>query len=274
MLFLQSNFDLLAQLQVLVNSFFAKLPNFLGAIILFIVGWLVAKLIASLTRKFFRKLKVDVLAEKLNEIEIVEKANIKIVPSKILSKVIYYVVFLIFIIAGTDVLGMPEVSNLVSNVINYIPTLISALLFLVIGLLLCDFLRKAILTTCKSLGIPSASMISSFVFYFLLINVILVTLQQAGIDTEFIAANISIILGGVVLAFGLGYGLASRSIFSNMLASFYDKDKFKVGDTITYSGRTGSVVDITRSSIILKTEKGKLIVPLHKISQEEIELHD
>lgn len=274
MIFLQANFDLLAQLQVLANSFFSKLPNFLGAIVLFIVGWLIAKLVASIVRKFLRRIKIDALGEKLNEIELVEKSNVRIVPSKILSKIVYYVVFLIFIIAGTDVLGMPEVSNLVSSVINYIPTLISALLFLIIGLLVCDFLRKTILTTCKSLGIPSAGMISSFIFYFLLINVVLVALGQAGIDTDFIASNISIILGGVVLAFGLGYGLASRSIFSNMLASFYDKDKFKVGDKITYAGRTGSVIDITRSSIILRTETGKLIVPLHKISQEDIELHD
>ncbi len=274
MIFLQANFDLLSQLQVLANSFFEKLPSFLGAIVLFIVGWIIAKIVARLVRKFLQRLKLDQLAEKLNEIEIIEKANIRIVPSRILSKIIYYVVFLIFIIAGTDVLGMSEVSNLVSNVINYIPTLISALLLLVLGLLLCDFLRKTILTTCKSLGIPSAKMISSFVFYFLFINVILVVLKQAGIDTAFIASNISIILGGVVLAFGLGYGLASRSIFENMLTSFYDKDKFQVGDTITYAGKTGSVVEITRSSIILKTETGKLIVPLHKISQEEIELHD
>ncbi|MBX2816958.1 MAG: mechanosensitive ion channel [Saprospiraceae bacterium] len=274
MIALQIKLDLLEQLQVLLQSFFSKVPNLLGALLLFIIGWIIAKLIARIVARFFRSIKIDRLADRLNEIDLIEKSRVSIVPSKILSKIIYYMVFLIFIIAGTDVLGMPELSSLVSDIINYIPVAITAMVLLVIGLLLADLIRKAVLTTCQSLGIPSAKMISSFVFYFILINVVLVSLNQAGIDTDFLASNISIVLGGVVLAFGLGYGLASKNIFSNMLSSFYDKDRLKVGETITMGSRTGKIIDVDKSSVTLKTEKGRLVIPLHKISEQEVEIHE
>ncbi len=274
MIQLQSTFDLLEQLKTVTTAFMSKVPSLLGALLVLIIGYILAKLIGRIVRKFLERINVDRFAERLNEIDFVEKSNISIVPSRIFGKVLYYVILLIFIIAATDVLGMAEVSSLVSQIINYIPVLITAVLLLAIGILFADFLRKLVLTTCESLGIPSAKLISAFIFYFLLINVFISALAQAGIDTEFIASNISIVLGGAVLAFGIGYGLASKDIFSNFLTSFYSKEKFKIGDTITISNTTGQIIALDKATVTLQTSEGKLILPLHKFSREHVLIHD
>ena len=203
------------------------------------------------------RIKIDRFANQLNDIELVAKTRWEIKPSQILSKLLYYLLLLIFVIAATDVLGMPAISNLISDILNYIPLLFTAVLVLAIGVIFSDFIRKLVLTTCESLGIPSAKVISSFVFYFLLINVLISALSQAQIDTEFIASNISIILGGAVLAFGLGYGLASRDLFANFLTSFYSKGKISPGDVITVEGIRGEVVDMDKTSVIIQTGEGK-----------------
>jgi len=141
-------------------------PNIIFALIIAIIGWILAKVIARIVRKVLEALQVDRLADKLNEIDIVSKANFTILPSQVLSKLVYYLILLVSFIAATDYLGIEAVSNLMSDLINYIPSLLSAVVFFIIGLLVADFIRGIVLTTCQSLSIPSAKVISSIVFYF------------------------------------------------------------------------------------------------------------
>ena len=254
----------------LLSKFASAIPKFIGALVVFIIGWIIAKSVAKLISKLLKKIGIDKLAERLNDIDIVHKANMKIVPSAILSKVVYYILLLIFIIAATDVLGMPAVSQLMSDILNYIPSLISAMIVFILGILVADFLKGIVKTACESLNIPATGLIANVVFYFVLLNVLMITLTQAGIDTEFIQDNLSIILAGGVAAFAIGYGLASKNIVANFLASFYNKDKVKVGDTIVIDGLEGTVIDIYNTCLTLQSGKNKIIVPLSKLSSNSV----
>ena len=95
-------------------------------------------------------------------------------------------------------------------------------------------------------------------------------MTQAKINTEFISSNISIILGGIVLAFAIGYGLASKDIAGNLISSFYWKDKFEVGDEIEVEGLSGEITAIEKSHLVLKTDNGEAIVPMNKVSKNTI----
>jgi len=221
-----------------------------------------------------RTLKIDQLGEKLNDIDLIAKSNIEIKPSEILSKAIYYVLMLIIVLVATDFLGMAAVSNLVTDLLNYIPQLFVALIVFVVGSLIADFLKNIVKTACESLNIPAANLISNFVFYFLLINVIMVTLKQANIYTEFIRNNISIILAGVVFAFAIGYGFASKSLLANMLASFYNKEKVQVGNVIDIEGVKGTIIEIDNNSLTIQGDGRRTVVPLHKLTTEKYDIID
>ena len=177
-------------------------------------------------------------------------------------------------VAATEALQMPALSNMVSDLITFIPNLIVALVWIVIGLLIAEALRKIVQTACDSLGIPSGRLLASFIFYFMVINVIISALSQAKINTEFLSQNISLVIGGAVLAFAIGYGLASKDNVSNFLASFYSKGKFNIGDNITIAGNTGEIIEMDKSSLIMRTQNGKMIIPLSKLSQENVEIHN
>ncbi|MBT8189270.1 MAG: mechanosensitive ion channel [Saprospiraceae bacterium] len=262
-------------LQELISKFVSGVPNFVMAVILAIVGIIISKIVAKIVRKFLEKIGIDKLGDKLNEIDIVDKSNIKIKISTILSKVIYYFMVLFFLVAASDILNMPAVSDLVLGIFNLIPSLIVAGIILILGTLLADAIRGICQTGLQSLGIPSARLIASFVFYFLFINIVISALTQAKINTEFLSQNISLIIGGIVLAFAIGYGLASKTTMANFLASYYSKDKFEVGDTITIDGETGKIVELGKSSLIMISENGnKIIFPLNHISNSKIEIHN
>ena len=257
----------------LLRQFVAILPSLTGAIVIFLIGWLIAKSMSRLTKKLLSRSGVDALADRLNRIEIVEKAKIRIVPSVLLAKILYYILMLVIALAATDVLGIEAVSNLMADIINYVPNLLTAFLLLFVGLLFADFIKGIVLSATKSLGIPSAGIIANFVFYFILISVAMSALGQAGIDTEFLRANLTILIAGGVLAFAIGYGLASREMMANFIASFYSKNKVKIGDTVKIGDMTGIIIAMDHSSLTLEAEENRtIILPLSKLTTENVEV--
>ncbi|MEE9439910.1 MAG: mechanosensitive ion channel domain-containing protein [Saprospiraceae bacterium] len=258
----------------MAHQVMSTVPNVVMALSIFIIGYIVSKLVSNTVKKVTQKVGIDKIGEQLNEIDVVQKANMQIKISSLLSKVIYYFMMLFFAVAATSVLGIPEISNLVSDIFKFIPNLIVALIILIIGTLLADLLRKAILTALKSLGIPSAGLIASFLFYFLFINIVISALTQAKINTEFLSQNISIIIGGVVAAFAIGYGLASKDVMSNMVASFYSKNRFNIGDKISIDGETGIVSNVDKSTLTIKTATGKIVFPISQTINQKVEIHD
>lgn len=258
----------------LLSDFLSVIPGLFGAIVLIIVGLIIAKILRKSVRTVLEKIQIDKLSEQLNEIEIVHKANFEIKISSILSSVLYYFVLILFLVAATDVLGMAAISDLVKNIFEFIPNLVVAMIILVLGILMADMIKNLVTTACESLGIPSGKLIGNLLFYFLFINIVILALTQAGIETNFLSRNLSIMIAGIVFAFALGYGLASKGIMSNFLASYYSSNLINEGDKITIDGVTGTIEEMNKSTITLATPTSKIVFPLSKITTEKIEIHN
>ena len=258
----------------LVGNMFRKIaefaPSILSALIILIIGWILAKLVRKGLTKILNRIGVDKLSDYINSMELFGESSFKISLTSIIATFVYYAFLLIVWVAAADVLGVQAITDLLNDIIGYVPNLLVAFIYLLIGVFLADMARKFVLTTLQSLGIPSANIIAGFVFYFLIVNILLGALTQAKISTEFIASNISIILGGVVLAFAIGYGLASKDIASNLISSFYWKDKFQVGDEIEVDGIVGTVIAIENSHLLLQTNNGEALVPMNKVSKNSV----
>ena len=260
-------------LEQLISQIVAFTPKFMGALVILIFGIIIAKIVAGFIRKVLTKIKIDRFGEKLNEIEFIRKSNFNIKLSVIFSKFIYYFLFVFFLVAAADVLAMPAISDLVLGLFNLIPKLIVAFVFLIFGTLLAELIRSLMEATLMSLGISSAKIISNFIFYFLFINVVILAIAQAEINTEFLEQNISIIIGGGVLAFAIGYGLASKDVVANFLSSLYTKDKVKIGDIIEIDGDKGQVTELDKTSVTISTSEKKVIYPLKYLLNEKVSIY-
>jgi hypothetical protein len=272
MIYLQE-INALRIVEELLINFAEAVPRFLGAILILLLGWLISRLISRLLRSFLQKVGVDKLADRIHSIELIHNSKVRIVPSVWITKVVYYFLIFITVAAATDVLDMPAISLLMNDFLNYLPYLISALAVLVVGIVLADFVRNLVLGTCRSLGIPAANFIAGFVFYFLVINVVMITLDQAEIQTEFIQDNLSILFGGIVFAFALGYGLASRPFVASLLAGFYFRHRINPGDLVRIKDVKGEVIAKDARTITLKTESGEVVFPLNRLTSEPYEIH-
>ncbi|MCP4443653.1 MAG: mechanosensitive ion channel [Aureispira sp.] len=257
----------------LFQQFKDTFPRLLGALALIILGWVLAKLLSGVVKRLLVSVKADRLTSKLNEIDIIERANLNIKASTFLSKTIYYALLLIFIIAASDFLGFEVVSQQISDILNYIPRFIAASIVFVVGIIVANFVRNAISTTFRSLNIPSGKLISGFVFYFLLVTISITALEQGGMDTDFLTENIQIVLGGIVVAFAVGFGFSSRTVLKNILAANYTKRKFEVGDLIKIGDYKGKIYQIDSTSVVLiLSDEHKVVIPQHDIINNRIEI--
>ena len=265
--------DIQAIMTKMLEDMFSMIPNIFVAILIFVVGYIISKIVTKGIEKALVKVKVDQLGDKLNEIDMVSKANANIKLSKIFSKAIYYFLLLFFMVAAAEALDMPAVSDVFKGIFDFFPKAITALLIIILGLLFAEFMRKILETAMKSLGISSAVLISNFIFYFLFVNIFILALSQAEINTDFLSQNLSLIIGGVVAAFAIAYGLASRDVVANYVASFYAVKNVEIGDRITIEDVTGVVTDIDKSSVVVQTDNSKVLIPLSKFMNRNVEIH-
>ncbi len=253
------------------TSFAEALPKLIGGIILIIIGWILASLLARLIRKLLETLRVDELGEKLKEVPIFAGLDFKI--SQLTSKLVYWMVFFIALIMATETMGMTTMSQSISSFMAYIPKVLSAAIFFFIGTFFANVIRNFIVSATTSMNIPAGRIIGSFVFYFLVLMFGITALNQAGMETTIITENIKIILGAFMLAIGLGYGLSSKDLMGNMLASFYTNRKFTEGQRIKYLKTEGEILSLdNNSAVILKDNGNKVVIPLSRLMQEEVEI--
>lgn len=202
--------DIQQVLSEMLLSMVGILPKLILVFIILLAGIIIANMLSKLIKKALDRFDVDKYTDKLNEIDFFYKNNIHVRLSNIAAKIVKYIILLVFIMTAVGVLDMPVLAQLIQDIIKWIPNLIAAFIILIGGLLIGISLQNVVTSTCKSLGIPSASMIGSFILYFVFLNVLIVALSQAQINTTFFAQNISIIIAGIVLAFSIGYGFASK----------------------------------------------------------------
>lgn len=251
------------------------IPALIKGVVILIVGLILAKILYRLILRFLGAIGVDKLADRLMSIEMFEKANFDLVPSRIVASSVYYFIIIIFSMAAVEAMGLKIISDLLKDLIEYIPNGVTAFIVLIVGIFIADAVKKVIASACRTLGISSGNLIANVVFYFIMLNIVLIALRQAKLQTKFMEDNMSILLAGVAGAFAIGYGLASRHIMSSLLASFYNRDKFHIGDEISIDGMRGEVVTINNNTVILRSlsEDSEFVIPYSKVATEGVEIH-
>jgi small-conductance mechanosensitive channel len=253
-----------------LNFFVNLFPRMVLASILVLIGVLIGKIMARLVSALFDKIGVDHFLGRMGNMEGFNKTPMRFRLGKMIAKFVYYFFFLIFVLFAVDILEIQTLSEIITLVFSYLPRLVSAIFVFLLGIFLADLLRGFVRTACYSMDIPAARFISNLVFYFIFVNIALIALEQSGIETGFIQINLSIILAGIMLAFAIGYGLASKPILSNILSGYYNRNKIQVGDTIKMEEIEGIVVAIDSVSFTVKTDEQTWVtVPLHKLTTEK-----
>jgi hypothetical protein len=248
--------------------------NIAIAVLVLVLGWLIAKIITKITKKALKLANVSKLDEKINEIEIVEGKQLDFDTIKIITKFVKLIIYIMIIIVISDVLGLQILSEKISEFLSYLPKLLVALVIFMIGLLFANFVKKGLKSLFESMDLSGGKMLSQLVFFLLLIFVSITALNQAGVDTAIITSNFTMILGSFLLAFSLAFGLGAREVVGDLLKTFYTRKTFEVGKKIEFEGTVYEIDAINSISVALKNAEVKLIVPVKDIVEKHIKVVD
>lgn len=258
--------------QTLINQFVDFVPKLIGAIVVLGIGILVAKTVSAIVSRVLTKVGFDKIGARLNEIDFIRQLQTEIKLSNIIAQVLYYFILLVFITAATETLGVAAITGMVLSLVNFIPKVVAAAIMLQVGILVADALKKAVITLCQTFKVASGKLLGSIVFFFFLIITIISALGQTGINTELLESSFNLLIGGIIFAFAVGYGIASRDVMANILSSFYSKDRYKVGQVIQIDEVKGAIVSIDNTSMTLQTGETTTVFPLQTLQSRKVEV--
>src|SRR5215208_5825236 len=114
-------------LQDALSAFFSYLPQIVAAIVILILGYVVARVLRALTRRVLRGAGFDRWMERGGIKQFFDRAETRETPTSILSKLVFWFVLIIAITTAADALGIPQVSTVLGQLVAYIPNIIAAI---------------------------------------------------------------------------------------------------------------------------------------------------
>jgi len=259
---------------IMWHKIFEALPGILIALLIMVIGVLVARSLSYLAYKAVQLSRFEKFTSKALGRDVSQKTETGWTMALLVKKAMYWAVILLFAVFASETLGWEVVTQEISNLIAYLPRLFSALIIFIIGLYMASFVRKAINTGITSIGVQASGLISTIAYYVIMILVSITSLNQAGIDTGAITSNFVIIIGSVFLAFALAFGLGAKDVLGNILAGLYTKRNFHVGQKIRIENMEGTIERMDSVNFMLRTEKGKISIPIKKLMEEKVEIMD
>lgn len=250
-----------AAFQQVVGTLVSYLPNLVGAVAILIVGWLISKLLQRVAHRIMRLARLDALLAKSNLEDALHKAGVETTTAEVIGKLVYWIVFVVFLIAAANTLGLQVVSRALTDLVGYIPNVIAAVLILVFGAYIARLVRDAVTAGMLKANLAFGQTVGIVAQVALLVFVVLVALGQLGINVAILMSNATILVAGVMLALALAFGLGMRDIVGNLVAAYYVRQLVKVGDTLQVAGHIGQVSALRHISVVLKTTDGYALVP-------------
>jgi hypothetical protein len=205
-------------------------PKILEVLLIILLGFIFAWVLKLLLRKFFKWIKFDDLCDRLGLSTVLARANVRRSPSDIIRLILYWVVIFGVIILSLSTLNVRVVDELTSSLLLYLPRFFVAVLVFIFGYFLAKFVARAILIALVNAQVKSAKPISLAVHILILILFLTMSVEQLGIAKGVVFVTYAILLGGVVLALALAFGLGGKDMAKDFLekkAKTTDKSKKK-----------------------------------------------
>ena len=201
------------------------LPKLLALVSFIVLGIVIGYLVKALLQRLLKAVRIDVLSERWGIQPTLAKAGFKQPLSQIVGRLAFWIVFVIFLYMGVDALDLPATTWIMGQLLGFLPSVMSAGLVLLVGILLANFFAEAALIATVNAQVQEARVISNLVRWGILLFTSAMVLTQLGIAKEIVIVAFSIVFGGVVLALAIAVGLGGRNIARDALERRWRKTK-------------------------------------------------
>jgi hypothetical protein len=199
----------------------AFLPRLALAAVVLIAGWLAAKVARFAIERGLRAINFNVLAERAGMDGFLQQGGIRTDTVGIFGLIAYWVVILAALIIAFNSLGLTYITDLLRQVVLFVPHVIVALLVLAFGAYFARFIGTTVTTYCRNVGIQDADVLGKIAQYAIIAFVVLIAFDQMSVGGQIVRESFLIILAGVVFGLALAFGLGGRRWAAAMLERWW-----------------------------------------------------
>jgi hypothetical protein len=192
-------------------EFIGFIPSLLGALIIFIVGWIIASIVGKAITQLIAVLKVDKLFESAGANSFMNRAGLKLNVSGFIGGFVKWFIIVVFLMASLQIIGLTQVNDFLSEaVLYYLPKVIIASLVLIIATVLSDAMKNLVRASAQAANIRSANMLGSITSYSIWIFAFVIALSELGIASAFMQILFTGLIAALAVALGLAFGLGGK----------------------------------------------------------------
>lgn len=195
----------------------AYLPNLLGAIVVFLIGVIVALVLRSVVVKIIVLLRIDELAQRLEITAQFERVGLRLHIGALFGWIVKWFFMIVALIAATDILGWDQVTDYLGQIVLFVPNVIVAVIILLAGILLGNFVQNVVKTAVEAAQLASAEFLSGIAKWAILIFTFMAALVQLQIAPELIRVLFTGLVAMLALAGGLAFGLGGKEHAHHLL---------------------------------------------------------
>ena len=239
------------------------LPKLILAIVVLVLGYLLARLIKYLIIKlisYFNKL-VNQLFKSTIPFNQLERS------ARFIGSIFFWLIFLSAFIIISDILGLTLVTDWMESILQYSPNILASILIILIAVFAGRILAEIITSLSKKVGLTYGNTLGKIVQYLILVTAIIIAIDQIGIEVSFLISLINIIIAALLFGASLAFGLGAKTVVSNILAVFYVRKMYKVGDHIKIGEIQGRISKINTTAVVLDTEEGQVVIPAKEFNE-------
>jgi hypothetical protein len=199
------------------------LPNILAALVILLVGWIIAKVLKAGTGRLLKLVKFPTLTKRAGIDDFLAKGDVKQSSSDIIAVLVYWLVMLIVLVTAINALGLEVASELLNQILLYIPNIIVAVIVVAVGLYAANFIAALVRTAAANAGIAEAGLVAALSRWALVIFTLAIALEQLRIGRDIVSYGFLIIFGAAALAAALAVGLGGREVVGGYLSERFGK---------------------------------------------------
>jgi Mechanosensitive ion channel, conserved TM helix len=199
------------------------LPSLVGAVVILLTGYFLARQLQRWADDVLKRLDFNRMAAAGGLDEAVGRTGSRLDPVRAFAKLIFWLVMLVVILLASAALGLESINQTFGTMLAFVPTLIAAIVIVILGMIVGEFVRSLILASAGTMaGVPTLAKLAKGA---VVVISLFLALQQVGMAEEIVTAAFTLILGAVALAVGLAFGLGNRELAGEITRRWYEEGR-------------------------------------------------
>ncbi len=217
------NVVVMEPIKVMAIKIWSYIPAIAGAIIILVVGWLLAKMIEAIVVRVLKAVRLDQASDKAGIANFLAQGDIRVSLSELIGAVVYWLIMLVAIATMLDALNLKIASDLISRLAEYVPNILAAIFILILGSFLANFIGTVVRTAGSNAGLKNAKLLGQIAQLILVVFTVIIAIEQLKIATALLILTVNIVLISIGLGAAIAFGLGCKDIAGKYMQETINK---------------------------------------------------